>query len=60
MKKRVHSIAGRVYEASDYKKDDEVSRGLAETHEQVSDAYMEGEIGGKIERPDGTSEDLPR
>ncbi|WP_082687065.1 YozQ family protein [Bacillus sp. FJAT-27445] len=60
MDKREKSIAERIYDPSDYKKKDEVSSGLAETHEQVSDVYMEGEIGGKIERPDGGAEELPR
>nr|WP_048826331.1 YozQ family protein [Bacillus sp. B-jedd] len=60
MKKHENSIAGRTYDSSDYKGNDQISSGLAETHEQVSDAYMEGEIGGKIEHPDGTNEDLPR
>ncbi|WP_053367551.1 YozQ family protein [Bacillus sp. FJAT-27245] len=60
MNKREKNIAGRIYEPSDYKKNDQLSAGLAETHEQVSDAYMEGEIGGKIERPDGSADELPR
>ncbi|RDU37219.1 DUF4025 domain-containing protein [Neobacillus piezotolerans] len=60
MDKRERGIAGRIYDPSDYKKQDEVSAGLAETHEQASDVYMEGEIGGRIERPDGSDEDLPR
>jgi hypothetical protein len=34
----------KVYETSDYKKQNEVSQGLATTHEQVSDAYMSGDI----------------
>ncbi|WP_223701386.1 YozQ family protein [Sutcliffiella deserti] len=36
-------IAGRIYEVEDYKRQDQLSQGLAETHEQVSDAYMAGE-----------------
>ncbi|OCA87564.1 hypothetical protein A8F94_06810 [Bacillus sp. FJAT-27225] len=53
-------IAGKIYDVTDYQKDNELSSGLAETHEQAMDAYMEGEIGGKIERPDGSADDLPR
>lgn len=60
MDKRERDIAGRIYEPSDYKRNDEVSAGLAETHEQASDVYMEGEVGGKIERPDGSADGLPR
>ncbi|RFU70466.1 DUF4025 domain-containing protein [Peribacillus saganii] len=36
-------IAGRTYNSEDYYKDDEVSIGLATTHEQVSDHFMGGE-----------------
>jgi hypothetical protein len=42
-------IAGRVYQTDDYQKSDELSSGLATTHEQVSDAYMEGEVGGVMD-----------
>jgi hypothetical protein len=42
-------VAGRVYDPSDYQKTDQLSSGLAETHEQFSDSYMEGEIGAKID-----------
>lgn len=38
------NLAGRVYDVKDYKGEDTLSRGLATSHEQVSDAYMEGEI----------------
>ena len=37
-------LAGRTYEVEDYKRKDTLSSGLATTHEQVSDAYMEGEL----------------
>lgn len=37
-------LAGRLYNVTDYQKQDSLSQGLATTHEQVSDAYMEGEI----------------
>ncbi|MHC0038414.1 YozQ family protein [Pseudoneobacillus sp. C159] len=36
-------LAGRHYDVSDYQKKDQLSSGLATTHEQVSDAYMEGD-----------------
>ncbi|THE10863.1 DUF4025 domain-containing protein [Bacillus timonensis] len=37
-------LAARHYQPGDYEKDDQLSSGLATTHEQVSDSYMEGEI----------------
>jgi hypothetical protein len=37
------NLAGRYYEVEDYKRDDQLSSGLATSHEQVSDAYMEGD-----------------
>ncbi|UQD52055.1 DUF4025 domain-containing protein [Bacillus methanolicus] len=38
------NLANRYYETEDYKRKDQLSSGLAETHEQVNDAYIEGEI----------------
>lgn len=46
-------LAGRNYEVEDYKRDDQLSSGLATTHEQVSDAYMEGESNSVIENANG-------
>jgi hypothetical protein len=40
-------IAGRTYHTSDYQRSDELSNGLAVTHEQASDSYAVGEIGLK-------------
>ncbi|HLO11672.1 MAG TPA: YozQ family protein [Pseudoneobacillus sp.] len=37
------NLAGRDYQVEDYKRDDQLSSGLATTHEQVSDSYMVGE-----------------
>lgn len=45
-------LAGKNYDVSDYNKNDQLSSGLAQTHEQVSDAYMEGEIKPVIEKKD--------
>ncbi|WP_257391853.1 YozQ family protein [Mesobacillus jeotgali] len=53
-------IAGRMYDTSDYQKKDELSNGLAMTHEQASDSYVEGEVGGLIERSSGGDEELNR
>ncbi|TXC92959.1 DUF4025 domain-containing protein [Metabacillus litoralis] len=46
-------IAGRVYDVKDYKGEDTLSSGLATSHEQVSDAYMEGEIKPVVDHVDG-------
>jgi hypothetical protein len=53
-------LAGRTYHTSDYKQNDELSNGLAVTHEQASDSYAEGEIGGKVERSSGAQDELAR
>ncbi|MBL3640840.1 YozQ family protein [Bacillus sp. RHFB] len=42
-------VAGRIYDVSDYKREDTLSSGLARTHEQVSDTYVEGEIKAVID-----------
>jgi hypothetical protein len=51
-------LAGRVFATADYNRNDELSNGLAVTHEQASDSYTEGEAGGKIERPSGAKDEL--
>ncbi len=51
------NLAGRVYDPSDYQKKDQLSAGLAKTHEQFSDTYMEGEIGAVID--DVKGKDIP-
>ncbi|MBM7602362.1 hypothetical protein JOC75_000332 [Metabacillus crassostreae] len=48
-----NDLAGRVYDVKDYKGEDTLSSGLATSHEQVSDAYMEGEIQPVIDDVDG-------
>jgi hypothetical protein len=37
-------IAGSFFHASDYQKENELASGLATTHEQASDVYMEGVV----------------
>lgn len=54
------NLAGRNYEVEDYKGNDQLSSGLATTHEQVSDTYMEGEIMPVIENVNGKDINLPR
>jgi hypothetical protein len=51
-------LAGRTYEAADYKRKDELSQGLAMTHEQASDSLTEGTIDGTIENVKGKDIDL--
>ncbi|WP_078549376.1 YozQ family protein [Litchfieldia alkalitelluris] len=53
-------LAGRYYEPEDYKKEDELSQGLAITHEQASDVMTEGEIKPVIENVNGEDIEIPR
>jgi hypothetical protein len=53
-------IAGRQYHTEDYKGQDTLSTGLAITHEQVSDAYTEGEIKPVIDNVNGEDIEIPR
>ncbi|WP_413307675.1 YozQ family protein [Bacillus sp. 1P10SD] len=49
-------IAGRVFDTSDYQKGDALSSGLATTHEQVSDTYMEGAVGSVSDDANGQAD----
>lgn len=51
-------IAGRNYESSDYDRNDFLSSGLAQSHEQVSDTFVEGTIDGKIKRANEQTNDV--
>ena len=51
--KEATKLAGRDYDVSDYQKSDPLASGLAITHEQVSDTYMEGEIKPDVDQADG-------
>ncbi|MEH7491152.1 YozQ family protein [Neobacillus niacini] len=51
-------LAGRIYETSDYQKNDIIATGLSTTHEQASDSYMEGEIDPSTD-DDLNAKDLP-
>lgn len=44
-----NEIAENSYDPSDYQSSKEVDKGLAITHEQVSDTYVEGTIDGVID-----------
>ncbi|MBS4172153.1 YozQ family protein [Bacillus sp. FJAT-49736] len=50
-------IADKTYDPSDYKGNSELSKGLATTHEQVSDVYVEGTVDGVME--DVAGDDIP-
>ena len=41
---RSKSVADKTYQYSDYYNDDQLSQGMATSHEQVSDTYMEGTV----------------
>jgi hypothetical protein len=51
-------VAGRIYEVDDYKRMDTLSSGLAKTHEQVSDTFMEGETQPVINNINGKDIEL--
>jgi len=54
-------VAEQSYSPSDYKSMQAVEQGLAVTHEQVSDDYMEGTNDGKIDEFEGKQNvDIPR
>jgi len=55
-------LAEKMYEPSDYKAKDDLSQGLAITHEQVSDTFVEGTIDAMIDNVQDTGEDarIPR
>ncbi|RAK18412.1 uncharacterized protein DUF4025 [Anoxybacillus vitaminiphilus] len=50
-------VAGKHYDPSDYKSHSVLSSGLAVTHEQVSDAYVEGTVDAVIDNPEISKED---
>jgi len=59
-KKTQNKPVTKQYDPSDYLKDNEVSSGLAITHEQVSDTYIEGTIDGTIDDLDSKGVQIPR
>ncbi|RXY99795.1 YozQ family protein [Fictibacillus sp. S7] len=56
-KSNSEEVAKKNYEPSDYSSQSETDQGLAITHEQVSDDYMEGTIDGVMENVEG--KDIP-
>ncbi|WP_042353837.1 YozQ family protein [Bacillus rubiinfantis] len=55
--KKGTEVAGSFFHPSYYHNSDPLSTGFATTHEQVSDAYAEGQIGAVID--DVAGEDIP-
>ncbi|MGN8646072.1 YozQ family protein [Gracilibacillus sp. HCP3S3_G5_1] len=60
-------VAEKMHDVQGYDSQDQTEKGLAITHEQVSDDYMEGTIDGKIDRinkkdelTSHDGEDIPR
>ncbi|MEH7119845.1 YozQ family protein [Neobacillus vireti] len=53
-------LAGSFYHPSYYQESDDLSSGIATSHEQVSDAYTEGEIGAVIDDVNGKDIPIPR
>ncbi|ARK31197.1 YozQ family protein [Halalkalibacter krulwichiae] len=47
---KTQEVAEHSYQPEDYQSSNEVEKGLATTHEQVSDAYMEGTIDAEKEK----------
>lgn len=44
------NIAGKVFQPSDYEGKSQLEKGMAETHEQMSDDYYQGTIDQKLEK----------
>ncbi|MFC3886184.1 YozQ family protein [Bacillus songklensis] len=58
--KETMQLSDKHYDVKDYDAKDQISSGLAITHEQVSDYYMGATIDEEIERSEGTQIDVPR
>lgn len=58
------TVADKTYQYSDYYSNDQLSKGMAISHEQVSDTYMEGtidQVKGNSNRDEHeNSEEIPR
>ncbi|WP_026567943.1 YozQ family protein [Bacillus sp. UNC41MFS5] len=53
-------VAGSFYHPSYYQETDDLSAGIATTHEQASDTYTEGEIGAVIDDVNGKDIPIPQ
>jgi hypothetical protein len=59
LQQSAEEVATHKYEVSDYHNDSELSQGLAETHEQFSDAYFAGTSDGKVMLANGQVLQIP-
>ncbi|WP_082233447.1 YozQ family protein [Halobacillus massiliensis] len=51
-KNKQQSLGDRQYDPKDYSREDQMSKGLATTHEQAADTLTEGTIDGSIDQVD--------
>lgn len=51
-----NEVAEKYYDASGYQSSNQTEKGLAITHEQATDAYIEGTVDGKIDMLDEQGE----
>lgn len=54
------NIADKTYQPSDYQSSSQLAQGLATTHEQVSDCYVEGTVDGTIDNVDGKDKKMSK
>ncbi|MFD2922677.1 YozQ family protein [Halobacillus naozhouensis] len=50
--KKYETIGDRRYESADYERRDDISQGLATTHEQASDTLTEGTYDAQVDQVD--------
>ncbi|MCM3760811.1 YozQ family protein [Alkalihalobacillus oceani] len=58
--KQANQVATNQYQSGDEQSEQSVDRGLAMTHEQVMDAYVEGTIDGEIDESHGEDQEVRR
>ncbi|MCM3713916.1 YozQ family protein [Halalkalibacter oceani] len=58
--KQANQVATNQYQSGDEQSEQSVDRGLAMTHEQVLDAYVEGTIDGEIDEVHGEDQEVRR
>ncbi|WP_225435312.1 YozQ family protein [Bacillus aerolatus] len=59
-KKEEKTPAGKTFQFDHYEQSGEIEKGLAVTHEQVSDSYTEGTIDGEIDELAAAVKDFPK
>ncbi|WP_088103182.1 YozQ family protein [Halalkalibacter urbisdiaboli] len=55
-----NTVAENNFQVTDYNSSEETEQGLAMTHEQVKDMYVEGTVDGEIDEYRGKDIDLPK